>query len=244
MTKNFDQEKNLPQTRAEEEAEIKKYIEENTDLNDEEAAELMQNLDLRTIAAFEEAMDKVAVEYERERSQAEILYEYIREKNLREKLGKKSDLIKNPPQGLSSEEVAEILENIDAYGDLDNLDIIETDKDIYYYDILLWTGQYADTAIILEEKDINKAIATRARRDCKIYPRPLQVTALYDPPYNYKEEEILRALKAMEADENYQDIKVVQASNGGKCIYSTDEMSEKYAKSLCEYLEVESKEYQ
>lgn len=244
MTKNFDQEKNLPQTRAEEEAEIKKYIEENTDLNDEEAAELMQNLDLRTIAAFEEAMDKVAVEYERERSQAEILYEYIREKNLREKLGKKSDLIKNPPQGLSSEEVAEILENIDAYGDLDNLDIIETDKDIYYYDILLWTGQYADTAIILEEKDINKAIATRARRDCKIYPRPLQVTALYDPPYNYKEEEILRALKVMEADENYQDIKVVQASNGGKCIYSTDEMSEKYAKSLCEYLEVESKEYQ
>ena len=244
MTKNFDQEKNLPQTRAEEEAEIKKYIEENTDLNDEEAAELMHNLDLRTIAAFEEAMDKVAVEYERERSQAEILYEYIRENNLREKLGKKSDLIKNPPQGLSSEEVAEILENIDAYEDLDNLDIIETDKDIYYYDILLWTGQYADTAVILEEKDINKAIATRARRDCKIYPRPLQVTALYDPPYNYKEEEILRALKAMEADENYQDIKVVQASNGGKCIYSTDEMSEKYAKSLCEYLEVESKEYQ
>ena len=261
MTKNFDQEKNLPQTRAEEEEQIKKYIEENTDLDEKEAAELMHNLDLKTIAAFETAMDKVAKEYERERSQAEILYEYIREEdtvfqtkedadeyireeNLKEKLGKKTALLKNPPQGLSSEEVEEILTNIDAYKDLDNLDIIETDKDVYYYDILLWTGQYADTAVILEEKDINKAIATRARRDCKIYPRPLQVTALYDPPYNYKEEEILRALKAMEADENYQDIKVVQASNGGKCIYSTDEMSEKYAKSLCEYLEVESKEYQ
>lgn len=36
----------------------------------------------------------------------------------------------------------------------------------------------------------------------------------------------------MEADENYQDIKVVHASNGGKCIYSTDEMSEKYAKKV------------
>lgn len=243
MTKNIDQ-KDLPHSRAEEEEQIKKYIEENTDLNDEEAKELMHNLDLRTIAAFEEAMDKVAAEYEREMSQAEILYEYIREKNLREKLGKKSDLIKNPPQGLGSEEVKEILNNIDAYEDLDNLDIIETDKDIYYYDILLWTGQYADTAVILEEKDINKAIATRARRDCKIYPRPLQFTALFEPPYSYKEEEIERALKAMEADENYQDIKVVQASNGGKCIYSTDEMSEKYAKSLCEYIEVESKQYQ
>lgn len=244
MTKKFDQEKNLPHSRSEEEAEIKKYIEENTDLDEEEAKELMHNLDLRTIAAFEEAMDKVAKEYERERSQAEILYEFIREKNLKEKLGKRSDLIKNPPQGLESEEVEEILTNIDDYKDLDNLDIIETAKDIYYYDILLWTGQYADTAVILEEKDINKAIATRARRDCKIYPRPLQFTALYEPPYSYKEEEVERALKAMEADETYQDIKVVKASNGGKCIYSTDEMSEKYAKSLCEYLEVESKEYQ
>lgn len=242
MTKTIDE--NLPHSRLEEEAQIKKYIEENTDLDEEEAKELIKNLDLKTIAAFEEAMDKVAKEYEREKSKAEILYEYIRGENAKEKIVKKSQLLKSPPDNLTKEDIEELLINIDAYEELDNLDIIETDKDSYYYDILLWTGQYADTAVILEEKDIKKAIATRAIRDCKIYPRPLQISALFQPPYSYSLEEINKALKAMEVDEDYKDIKVVEASNGGQCIYSEDEMSEKYAKSLCEYLEVESKLYQ
>lgn len=242
--KELIDEKNLPQSRKEEEDQIRDYIAENTDLDQEEAEDLIKNLDLKTIAAFEEALDKVAQDYERERSKAEILYNFIRQENLKEKLGKKSQLIARPPDELTEEVVVELLTNIDNYEDLDNIDLIETDKDTYYYDIYLWTRQYADTAVILEEKDMKKAIATRTRKDCKIYPRPLQVSALFQPPYSYSLEEIQRTLRAMEEDQDYRDIKTVQASNGGTCIYSTDEMSEKYARSLCEYLEVELEENQ
>lgn len=104
----------------------------------------------------------------------DLIWIYKRKK-LKRETWEKSDLIKNPPQGLGSEEVEEILTNIDAYEDLDNLDIIETDKDIYYYDILLWTCSICRHCCNIRRKDINKAIATRARRDCKIYPRPLKL---------------------------------------------------------------------
>lgn len=231
-------------SRQEEEELIRKYILENTDIDEKEAEDLIKNLDIKTIAAFEEAMDQVAYEHDREKSKAELFLAYVQEENKKEKIVALSKAMKNPPENLTAEDLEELVKNIDTYPELDNLDIITTEKDSYLYDILLWTGQYASTAVILEEKDTLKAIGTRTRKDCKIYPRPLPITALFQPPYNYTLEEIEKALEKMENEEDYQDIKTVTASNGGVCIYSTDFMSEKYARSLCQYLEVESKEHQ
>lgn len=49
-----------------------------------------------------------------------------------------------------------------------------------------------------------KAIGTRTRKDCKIYPRPLPITALFQPPYNYTLGD-RKALEKMQNEEDYQD---------------------------------------
>ncbi|MGI6278925.1 MAG: hypothetical protein ACOYJ8_03940, partial [Patescibacteria group bacterium] len=58
LNKKFD-------SRKEEEKVIKEYINMYSDIDDEESEELIENLDVKTIKAFEEAMEKVATEYDR-----------------------------------------------------------------------------------------------------------------------------------------------------------------------------------
>lgn len=233
-------------SRNQEEEYIREYISENTDLDQNESEELIKNLDIKTIEAFEEAMEKVAEEYERERSNPEILREYIQGQNSREQLVSINKITNEEIEELEleKEEIKEILNNFENYQELEGVEIIKREKDSYLYDTSLWTRQYALTAVILEEGNILEAIAERTRKDCKIYPRPVQVTALKLPPYAYTDDEIYGALEKMKADQNYSDIDTVTASNGGICIYSKDHMSEKYAKSLCEEIEVERKKYQ
>ncbi len=231
-------------SRTEEEEVIKEYIKEYSDVGFEESEELVENLDVKTIKAFEDAMDKVATEYEREKTKGEILMNYIRDCNYSEELVSLKEIKQNPPSGLEEQEISELIENIEEIPELENLVVMERKKDIYLYDSTLWTGQYANTAVLLKEKDILEAIAQRTRIDCKIYPRPLQVSALIEPPYNYTEEEIMGAIAKMKFDNNYSDIDTVSASNGGVCIYSSEHMSKQYAEALCEELEVEWKKQQ
>lgn len=226
-------------TREEEEEAIRKYIAENTDIDEKEAEELVKNLDLQTISAFEEAMDSVAKEHDRERSDAEILYDYITDKNKNEKTVSLKKLKEDATENFSFEKIKELLDNKEEHEELKDIVELKRNSDTYYYNSKIWTGQYALTAIILDEKDTLAVIAYKARTDCKIYPRPVQVSALKNPPYNLTKEEIDAALDKMKKDENYKDIGTVTASNGGVCIYSSDFMSEKYARALCEELEVE-----
>ncbi|NLW42999.1 MAG: hypothetical protein GXY89_07690 [Tissierellia bacterium] len=237
LNKKFD-------SRKEEEKVIKEYINMYSDIDDEESEELIENLDVKTIKAFEEAMEKVATEYDREKTDSEILINYIRRKNNLEEIVSMAELKLNPPEGLNKEKIDVLFQNSGDFIELENLEIIETKKDLYLYDSTLWTGQYAATAVLLKEKDILEAIAQRTRRDCKIYPRPLQISALKDIPYNYSEDEILGAIARMKLDNRYSDIGTVTASNGGVCLYSSEYMSEKYAQALCEEIEVEWKKQQ
>ncbi len=233
--KNFNKTIN---SRLEEEREIKSYIDKYSDISPVESEELSKNLDFKTIEAFEEAMDKVAQEYDREKSKGEILVESIRKLNKKEEVATIEKLLSDESLNLNREEIEKYIFNKDIYEDLETIEIIKGKKGLYIFDSTLWTRQFAMTAVILEEKDILEAIAQRTRKDCKIYPRPLQVSALKNPPYTYSDEEIFKALDKMSSDENYKDIKTVKASNEGVCIYSEEHMSEKYAKALCEELEV------
>ncbi len=240
-----DLEKDLT-SREEEEERIRDYIDEYTDLEDYEKDDLVKNLDVKTIAAFEEAMDKVATEYDREKSKEEVLRNFVSEMNRQEKLVSLSTLVNGGYEDLDldRETIVSLLENRQDYEDLKDIEIIERDKDSYIYDSSLFTRQYALTAVILEEGNILEAISERTRKDCKIYPRPVQVTALKLPPYAYTDEEISAALDKMKTMDEYSDIGTVSASNGGVCIYSSEFMSEKYARALCEDIEVERKKYQ
>lgn len=218
---------------------IRQYIEKYAiDLDESEKEYLVENLDMKTIQAFEQGLESAEEELTRPKEDTELILDYISDKNLKEDLASYSEMIENPPQGLESNQVEEILSNIEKYEDLNIIHWIDRDDKTYYFNSYLMTGQFASTAVLLKENDVLEIIASRTRRDCKTYPRPLQVSALNNPPYNYSKDQVLQAIDQMENDDKYQDIKTVEASNGGVCIYSDDHMSEKYAKALCEEIEV------
>ncbi len=220
------------------------YISTVPDLTEDEIEMAATMLNMNTINAFEEAMEKVAAEANRERTDAEIFCEYIVDENKKEKLVSLKAMLRQNPENITEAMIHNFANNLGEYEELEDIVRIDKPKDSYFYSSALWTSQFAETLALLEEKDILEAIATRTRRDCKIYPRPVRVVSLKDSPYNYSDDEILGAIARMTMDERYSDIKTVIASNGGVCIYSTEHMSEKYARSLCESIEVEWKQNQ
>ncbi len=223
---------------------VREYIEQNGDLTEEEAIIAEGALDEKTIAAFEAALEKVAQEHDREKSSAEIVANHIVDTNREERLVKLSEMCENPPEGMSAEELGEVLDNFSNLEELEHFVRIDRDSDSYFYSSIIFTEQFAMTMVLIEEKNILEIIANRTRVDCKIYPRPVQISALKNAPYFFSEEEIFGALDKMKTDARYDDMGTVEASNGGVCIYSSLHMSEKYAKSLCEYVEVEWKKNQ
>ena len=200
---------------------------------------MKDNVSSEVYEAFEEALMKVEEENNRKKSLAEVFLKYIQSENKKENLVVQSLILLNPPIGLDKKELTIILKNLKSYDILENITIIESSKNIYYYDNSLFTKRFATVQSLLLDKDILATIAAATRHDCKIYPRPLRMVALNRQPYNFSDDEIFGALARMKIDDKYADINTVTASNGKICIYSTTYMSEKYANALGEQLEVE-----
>ncbi|MCI5773587.1 MAG: hypothetical protein MR210_03390 [Erysipelotrichaceae bacterium] len=211
-------------------------------LEDQELAMYENALTDETLKAIEDALDAVEKEKEEEKNKtAETIFlEYIKKVNTKqEKLVATKKVRLSPPEGISKEEMAEILKDISTNKAFSHIGIIVLSKDTYLYDKNCMTEHFAQIEALIEDKDILKVIAETARRDCRIYPRPLKMSSLRLAPFYYTEDEILGALARMKGIEEYNDIDVVSASNGHMCIYSKQYLSEKYARSLAEYIEVE-----
>ena len=104
------------------------------------------------------------------------------------------------------------------------------------------TRHYAELDSMIQEKDILHTIATVARSDSSLYPRPTQFSKLEDTPFWMTEDELLGAQARFRFEPQYADIEVVEASNGKKGFFSTKYMSRTYAQSLIEWIEVEEDE--
>lgn len=209
-------------------------------MGEKEELEAIENsLSEETLKAMEEALEKVEAEKNREHTESEIIAKYITDTTRKEKLVTYSSITLNPPEGVSRESVKEILKNIKENEFFSTIAVIKCKKNTYYYDTQYMTDRYATVQSLIEEKDILSTIAAAVRHDCKTYPRPLRMVVLLNSPYYYSEDEILGALARMKLSEDYNDIDTVTASNGKMCIYSSLYMSKKYAKAICEQMEVE-----
>ncbi len=211
---------------------------------EEELAGYEAALSPYVLAAFEEAMDKVEAERNREKSAEELLYKHICAINKRESLVVRNEILMHPPEGVTREEAQYLLDNRGDYEDLGKIEEIKGQKGTYYYNGVMWTTRFATVQALLLDKDILATIATIVRTDCKRYPRPTRVAVFMGAPYFFSEDEILGALARMKFEEGYSDIDTVTTSNGKKSIYSTLHMSERYAKVLAEDLEVGYRENQ
>lgn len=212
-------------------------------MDEQEKAELEAieaAMDPEIIAAMDAALEKVEADRQKaeDASPGALLAEYITEQSQQERVVPRSVVTLSPPQGVTREQVKELLADSSADKAMLSVALVKGSKDVYYYDSQLMTERFATVQSLIEDKDILATVAAAARHDCKLYPRPLRVRVLTDSPYFFSEDEVLGALARMNGREDYADIDIVTASNGKLCIYSTTFMSKKYAQALCEEMEV------
>ena len=88
-------------------------------------------------------------------------------------------------------------------------------------------------------KDILRTIASVTRSDSAIYPRPTQFSKLQDVPFRFSRDELLGAAARMRFELEYEDVQLIEASNGAQAFFSTKYLTRDYAQSLLEWIEVE-----
>lgn len=177
-------------------------------------------------------------------SGAQVLYGYLRARTIDSKVTARKELTMHVPEGLTKEELIALLDRIgteEVPEELNAIAIVKGRKDTYYYESALMTKQYAELDAMIQEKDILHTIATVTRSDCQLYPCPTQFKKLHDYPFFMSMDEIEGAAARFTLDPQYEDIKVIVASNGGKGFYSTKYMNERYAQYLIEHYEVLSR---
>ena len=175
-----------------------------------------------------------------------VLAELIYDRTASNKVAGHRWLRLNKPEELTDEKLAALLIAIRQAAQppvLGTIAFIEGSKDTYYYDANIMTGQFARLDALIEDKDILRTIAEVTRSDCQLYPRPTEFSKMMGYPFRFSLDEVEGAAARMQLHDEYQDIGVVQASNGAKAFYSSQHIKEGYARSLLEASEVEAREW-
>ena len=166
-------------------------------------------------------------------SQEEMLAEYIRERTRAVQLTPKKPLAEEEPN------LDVMLENMRSLESCKDIRSVKGQKDEYFYSDEIMANNYAMIAMLVLEKNIARTVAHMVRFNCKTYPSPTPLYHFMRSPYNYTKPQLEQALRVLKADKDTQDIKTVVAFNDVLYMYSTDIMSERYAKALADGNETE-----
>ena len=110
---------------------------------------------------------------------------------------------------------------------------VKGQKDVYFYSEELMAHNYAKIAMLTLEKDDARTVAEMVRFNCKAFPTPTPIYYFARQPFFLSKEQMALIVAQMKDDPAYQDIRECEAAvNGEKYLYSSDLMSEKYARAL------------
>ena len=135
------------------------------------------------------------------------------------------------------QDLEEILSALNEDETCADIKTIKGDKDIYYYSEHFMSDNYAMIAVLVDEKDVAKTIAKMVRWNSKIYPCPTPRYYFNNSPYLLTDPQIERAFYKIWDSEEYKDICELKTGNDVRYLYSTETMSEKYARALAEDVE-------
>lgn len=166
-----------------------------------------------------------------EKSDLQLLAEFIRARAAAGLITPKSTLIQEDP------ELEAVLSELAQSEDYSDIRTEQGQKDIYYYSTPVMAVNYAHMAMLAEEKDYCRTIADIVRRQCKIGPACTKVYFFTAHPYNMTRVQIDATLTLLRRREEYQDIRETTAFNGERFLYSADILSDKYAKALADFCE-------
>lgn len=109
---------------------------------------------------------------------------------------------------------------------------------LYLYSDDYLSDSYAKTLIMVEENDPQTMIAGAVRDESRLYPRPTNIEQFLNPIYNINREELLAHVDDLMNREDFEDIKLIEASTGTRYLYSSHYMDDRYARTLVEWKEV------
>lgn len=165
---------------------------------------------------------------EPERKPGELLAEYIRERSRAAQLTARKALEAEEPQ------LDEMLEEVHGLKSCADIRSVKGSKDEYFYSDEIMANNYAMIAMLVLEKDLARTVAQMVRFNCKTYPSPTPLYHFMRSPYNYTKPQLEQALRVLKRGEDTQDIKTVVSFNDVLYMYSSDIMSERYAKALAD----------
>lgn len=141
----------------------------------------------------------------------------------------------------SSEEeaVAEQINLLLTDGAYSDIIKIEGQKDEYFYSSRHMADNYANILIKIADGNLFELIASTVRHESKLYPRPTDGKLFLKAPFNFQKENLEKVLSQIKNHEAYRDINEVYASNGALYLYSNQYLSQTYAKSLAQWIEIE-----
>ncbi len=168
-----------------------------------------------------------------ERKPGELLADYIRSRSAVAQLTPRKALEEEEPQ------LEEMLAEIHSLESCADIRSVQGSKDEYFYSEEIMANNYAMIVMLVLEKNLARTVAHMVRFNCKTYPSPTPLYHFMRSPYNYTKTQLEQALRVLKADKDTQDIKTVESFNGVLYMYSTDIMSERYAKALADGNETE-----
>ena len=168
-----------------------------------------------------------------ERKPGELLADYIRSRSTVAQLTPRKALEAEEPQ------LEEMLAEIHSLESCADIKSVQGSKDEYFYSDEIMANNYAMIAMLVLEKNLARTVAHMVRFNCKTYPSPTPLYHFMRSPYNYTKTQLEQALRVLKADKDTQDIRTVESFNGVLYMYSTDIMSERYAKALADGNETE-----
>lgn len=199
----------------------------------ENAAEKPDLFDyLESLPDVEDPFDPSEPEPEpEEKSDLELLAEYIRARSAAGVLTARGEMLKENPE---LEEVFAQLADDEAYADIRTE---QGKKDLYYYSTPIMAVNYAHMAMLAEEKDHCRTIADIVRFNCKVGPACTFVYFFMSAPYSLTKTQIDVALDMIKRRVEYADIQETQSFNGKRYLYTTNRLTAKYAKALADFAE-------
>lgn len=108
-----------------------------------------------------------------------------------------------------------------------------------FYSVDFMTDAYANWSYLAGEGDDSETFAYCVREESRVYPRPMKATSLENPPFHLPEARLAEVFAALQGVEAFADLRTTAASNGDVYYYSSEYLSDRYARSLAEWYSVE-----
>ncbi len=100
------------------------------------------------------------------------------------------------------------------------------------------TRAYGESAARVAACDPQHMIALAVRFDSAAYPRPTPIETFLDRPYLLSLKQVAAAVACIGVDEEFADIRLIQASNGNQFLCSLRHIDQAQAQAMAEWLAV------